>query len=293
MKIHEQLHVILNILFYGAHRNVHTGSQEHNHIQNTKKPSKQVQRNKRTFDWELGNRLVDKHIINSACQKFAASHEENSKPNLNLDGDGSKISPSLSKFTFKLSLKNNVQDVKAVYNWKTPSNKANPLTQPILKALVNHFGDKIYNQPMMGFSELKHNNVLYWATAEYRTRGCWYDNAMIAWVDKQSGTSLVDEHDFVLIPSELRLFFKFEQEKELYCIVHSCEYTSNQNSILSVTWKKEYLSHSSMLTKEPVYHVISCDSIDSHCLLLPYDFGAEYVLQILHSNVWADEFLPS
>ena len=293
VKIHEQLHVIINILFYGAHRNVHTGPQEYNHIQNTKKPSKQVQRNKRTFDWELGNRLANKYIINSACQKFAASHETNSKPNLNLDGDGSKISPNLSKFTFKLSLKNNVQDVKAVYNWKTPSNKANPLTQPILKALVNHFGDRIYNQPMMGFSELKHDNVLYRATAEYRTRGCWYDNALIAWVDKQSGTNLVDEHDFVLIPSKLRLFFKCEQGEELYCIVHSCEYTSNQNSVLSVKWKKEYLSHSNMLTKEPVYRVISCDSINSHCLLLPYEFGSEYVLQILHSNVWADEFLPS
>ena len=38
-KIHEQLHVAENILLYGAHENVHTGQQEHNHIENTKKPS--------------------------------------------------------------------------------------------------------------------------------------------------------------------------------------------------------------------------------------------------------------
>ena len=42
VKIHEQLHVALNILLFGAHRNVHTGPQKHKHIQNTKKPSKQV-----------------------------------------------------------------------------------------------------------------------------------------------------------------------------------------------------------------------------------------------------------
>ena len=123
VKIHEQLHVILNILFYGAHRNVHTGPQEHNHIQNTKKPSKQVQRNKRTFDWELGNRLADKYIIDSACQKFAALHETYSKPNQNLNDDDSKICPNSSKLTFTLNQKNNVQDIQAFYSWKTPSNK--------------------------------------------------------------------------------------------------------------------------------------------------------------------------
>ena len=45
-KIHEQLHVAENILLFGAHRNVHTGPQEHNHIENTKRPSRQVQKGK-------------------------------------------------------------------------------------------------------------------------------------------------------------------------------------------------------------------------------------------------------
>ena len=46
-KIHEQLHVPENIKYYGAHQNVHTGPQEHNHIENTKKPSRLVQRRKK------------------------------------------------------------------------------------------------------------------------------------------------------------------------------------------------------------------------------------------------------
>ena len=49
-KIHEQMHVVENIVLYGAHRNVHTGLQEHNHIENTKKPSLQVQRKKTILD---------------------------------------------------------------------------------------------------------------------------------------------------------------------------------------------------------------------------------------------------
>ena len=38
-KLHEQLHIVAYILLFGAHRNMHTGPQEHNHIENTKKPS--------------------------------------------------------------------------------------------------------------------------------------------------------------------------------------------------------------------------------------------------------------
>ena len=46
VKIHDQLHVAENINLFVAHQNVHTGPQEHNHILNTKNPSKQVQRKK-------------------------------------------------------------------------------------------------------------------------------------------------------------------------------------------------------------------------------------------------------
>ena len=98
----------------------------------------------------------------------------------------------------------------------------------MLMALVNHFGETIYNQSINGFSKLKHNNVLYCASADYRNRGCWYDNALIAWVDKQNCTNKDSEADVQLIPSELRLFFKLEKESELYCIVHSCKNTSDK-----------------------------------------------------------------
>lgn len=69
-KFHDQLHVAKNIEIHGAPENVHTGPQEHNHIENTKKPSKQVQRKKTILDWQLANRLSEKYIINAAYQKY-------------------------------------------------------------------------------------------------------------------------------------------------------------------------------------------------------------------------------
>ena len=65
-KIHEMLHVVLNIFFFGAHENVHTVPQEHNYIEHTKKPSKQVQKKKTLLDWQHGNRLSEKYICNVA-----------------------------------------------------------------------------------------------------------------------------------------------------------------------------------------------------------------------------------
>jgi len=206
VKIHEQLHVAENILLFGAHRNVHTGPQEHNHIQNTKKPSKQVQRNKFTFDWELGNRLADKYIIDSASQKFAASHEPISKRNPIPDMNGSTIMPNASKFRFKLVKNAITQKVQVPYKWMTLSCKTNPLSQPMLLAMTNYFGDTIYDWFMIGFSELKHKNVLYRACGEYRNKGCWHDNALIAWENKQNCTDQETDTASILVPSELRLF---------------------------------------------------------------------------------------
>ena len=39
-----------------------------------------------------------------------------------------------------------------------------------------------------------------------------------------------------------------------------------------------------------LYSVVQCDSIHSHCLLLPFKQQNCFTLQIIHPNKWADEF---
>ena len=58
------------ILLFGAHRNMHTGPQEHNHIENTKKPSERMQKRKAEFDLQIANRLVDKYVIDHTHTKI-------------------------------------------------------------------------------------------------------------------------------------------------------------------------------------------------------------------------------
>ena len=69
-KIHEQLHIAAYIVLFGAHRNMHTGPQEHNHIENTKKPSERTQKRKAVFDLQIANRLVDKYVIDYTHTKI-------------------------------------------------------------------------------------------------------------------------------------------------------------------------------------------------------------------------------
>ena len=58
------------ILLFDAHRNMHTGSAEHNHIENTKKPSERTQKRKAVFDLQIANRLVDKYVIDHTHTKI-------------------------------------------------------------------------------------------------------------------------------------------------------------------------------------------------------------------------------
>ena len=40
-----------------------------------------------------------------------------------------------------------------------------------------------------------------------------------------------------------------------------------------------------------VYCVVECDSICSHCLLMPFKKDSVYTLQIIHTLKWANGFL--
>ena len=62
-KHHEQLHLPDDIEAYGAHCNYHSGSSEHNHIENIKKMAKITQKRKSALDWQIANRRADSYIL--------------------------------------------------------------------------------------------------------------------------------------------------------------------------------------------------------------------------------------
>ena len=107
-KIHEQLHIAYNIHLWGSHRNVHTGPQEHNHIENTKKLCNRTQKRKAVFDSQLANLLVDGYIINHTQNMMCHQNVNQSKISSSIESSSILQSTHMaSKFMCFMKADNN------------------------------------------------------------------------------------------------------------------------------------------------------------------------------------------
>lgn len=151
----------------------------------------------------------------------------------------------------------------------------------------------------------------------YRQKGCWYDNILVAWEgdNKDTNNSTEDssslnsksksDHSSYLVPAQLKMIFQIKDNNNYYCVIHSCYDHFDPMSVLSYIWMLEYedvpvelFSTYKTYQKEdmnaglkPIYRVVKHKSIHSHCLLIPFDETSTFVLQIKHPNEWANEFL--
>ena len=145
------------------------------------------------------------------------------------------------------------------------------------------------------------------------SKGSWNDNVLIAWEsNKKLKTSfpISDEHTHksaettYLVPGKLKMFFQVEGNSTLYAVVHSCQFQSAKQSILSTIWMKEYKdipetcfsqykemkTTKLMIGERPIYCVIDVSSVHAHCLLIPHHHNTCFFLLISNPNTWANEF---
>lgn len=156
-----------------------------------------------------------------------------------------------------------------------------------MKAIVDHFSDKCFNIPIIGYAEIEKEEKLYCSDFAYQMKGSWKDNVLVSWKSNNSNVinteNTENETEYRLVPAELQMFFQFESNLSvLYSIIHSCQYKNEKASVLSVMWMKEYhgvpVSSFSLYktdeecpsnNAEPLFQIIKCSSIHSHCLLMP------------------------
>jgi hypothetical protein len=62
---------------FGAHRNLHTGPTEHNHIELSKKTAHRTQMRANDFDLQVSNRLVDKLVVDIADYTMSDDLDKN------------------------------------------------------------------------------------------------------------------------------------------------------------------------------------------------------------------------
>ena len=170
-KIHEQLHIAHNIHLFGAHQNIHTGPQEHNHIENTKNLVKRTQQRKALFDHQLGNRLVDKYIIDHTWNKILYHQSTcNNECKTNLESPTDKIHESTkmaSKFEVIIQCDSVSNQIQVKSQWITESLKHKKLHQSLLKLIVDQIfiPEDIETQykgvQIMGFTEYQRDTFTF------------------------------------------------------------------------------------------------------------------------------------
>src|SRR5687767_1765102 len=132
---------------------------------------------------------------------------------------------------------------------------------------MSHFGSKIHEKWILGFTEMEKDGIIFRADVDFRGSGPWYDNVMVDW----------DSTDY-MIPAELRMMFRFENESQSYAVIHSCHNKFTKHSVLSNLWIKEYQNDTPRCVndlrpftqadncskKMPLLQVIPCEAIHSH-----------------------------
>lgn len=180
-KIHKQWHIADIVDIFGGHRNIHTGPQEHNHIENTKRPSEQTQKHKAIFDLQVANRLVDRYIIDFTHMKilnhqaYMSKYEE--KEDLNGPNESTQYA---AKFDASIIL-NQTSNIDLEYHWVTQSQKNKSNDESLFKWMVKLFfktktiEEQRQGIKLHGFMEHTRQGTTFRCHPDYKNEGAWYD----------------------------------------------------------------------------------------------------------------------
>jgi hypothetical protein len=334
-KLHEQLHIAMYILLFGAHRNMHTGSAEHNHIENTKKPSERTQKRKAVFDLQIANRLVDKYVIDHTHTKIL---KQQSIINMYEEKEGPAVPDESTHYAAKfiVNMKHNPVTKKTdlTYDWITPAMVGKLIDKKLLKTIRNltfktlPLEQQLQGIKVQGLTEYTRQQITFRCHPNYRNEGPWYDYAMFAWEQplNQNITMLGNKgqpdwnkevlhqpvatenslltSDVMLIPAKIHCLIE-DHNGKMFALIHSCLDNSRKMSVLTYRWQLEFLKDKPVSasykphdcgidasTLTPVYRLVSVDTLQKHCLMIPYDTNkkSRFLMQVVDQDKWWESF---
>ena len=306
-KVHEQLHVPAYIQMFGAHRNLHTGPTEHNHIELSKKTARRTQMRANDFDWQVSNRLVDKFVVDIADYTMSDDLDKTSTPVERPDG----IPHNSAVFDILIW----VDTIGAVHaDVTTPDvhGKYMPC-QSVLHCLTtfclnsDHMDISEASVRIRCVTELLINNV-HLRTNPVERGGSWFDNVMIR--------GKPDENN-IASPTygSLQFMFYFPDIPQVhYGILHPAYGYHPQYSVFTHMYRMEYeddpddiIGSSDHLNRKndcwvlddeetsntsvPHLEVICLDAVQSHLLMIPYHEHSKFKIGVVSQALWADKFV--
>ena len=265
-KFHEMVHIAMNILLFGAHRNVHTGPAEHNHIALAKQPSTKTQKNRKTLEQDIAHRFVDRQIVSYFRHKILFAQACNANRQQHINETHSTVSNAFDNDTHNFNVqtscvnasKCNINFVKTHQGIQVSS--VSPAHTNILNTILNAHtytellttvSQHVHDQPVgttldvQLISEIKRDSTIFHAHWATESKQNWNDWVLIAWDEvelEHNDTTSVNSSTNAqqLVPAQLQLLFRVVQTNEYYAIIHSTKYTHEKHSVLSIRWELEY-----------------------------------------------------
>ena len=333
--MHEQEHVAENIELFGAHRNVHTGPQEHNHIENVKQPGRRSQKRKAVFDLQISDWLVDRLIVNHTHMNILQCQHDMAQQEVPFTSrDEYNSTHHAAKFAVNVALNQTTQNIELEYHWVTASQKDQGQDESLLKVIVQLFFKPLHvEQQLKGIhlcchTEYSRQGVTFRCHPNYKNEGAWYDYVLVAWdnpnndnysVSRRKASQDCNEDildvpvttqekettsNVLLIPAKILCFVQDDNDN-YFAIIHSCHEHFVKMSVLTYRWQLEYEGDKAVKQKfhphecdvdaselTPVYHAVSVDTIQKHCLMIPYDTKREsrFLMQVIDQHKWANSF---
>ena len=293
-KFHEQLHVPDDIERNGPPRGYHSGPIENNHIHLLKKNYNNTQKNKRKLDYQLGNRLAEKMIIDTAYNKTRVDEDDEDEL---IVGDADGIPSNSSKVIFRsktsLTIPNKTELVKNV-DW-------------IFEEDVIEFLYDFYELSTDGkqarfimYTEYKREHEIFRAHPNYRSEGTWYDWAIFKFeknlVSDQDikkaqsnnigyGDDFVDYKKYYYLPGKIYGFIYMKEV--LMAVVCVCSADCTRTSVFSTEWKVAMTNKG-----KRIFEMITVQAIVRPCMMIQKDELGFKFQEIWHPERWSDEFLP-
>ncbi len=288
-KLHEQFHVPFDIQRMGRHKNVHTGPQEHNHI-DTKDAAKKTQLNKKKIDFQTGARVMERLVIQRAYD-FVQTSTLPRRSHVNPIVNASKGS-----FKYQSVLRNGHPTVQADFSWnKRMQHYPMPLSLPCIHQLLidEYFNNRASPSTILDipfYTQYERNNFIYRAHPSFRQESQWYDWAYVKWVTTNPVTGVdVDEQ----YSARILGFITDPIDNELKAIIHSVKEAppnrDNGHGIFGFLWNMETVGVGMGI--RPKLRIVSVDTLMDHTCMFQFEETNPYCwFHIWNQNTWPDCF---
>ena len=280
-KFHEMLHLVDEIMKYGALREYAADRPEHNHIAKAKRPGRRAQKRHKTFERQTATRLADTLIINRVFElnqtsdcSFLVDDESDS------DSDPDVPTPKPAGVVIKQSfgqatrflVESRSLNSNPSMRWFSES-ALPPLIQPLLQFMIHKF----QKTQIHCCTEYVRNDYCFRCHPNYKKEGRYYDWAMIDF-EVVSETGEVKKEAYpcricAVVPKEPNNF------KHIYLIVQSAQKKlAPDDSILFQNW--EFADD---------YYVVYADAIKSPVFVV--EVNETTISTVLQYDEWPDLFV--